>query len=518
MASNQPKEAQALLVEVEEEEVGVEKMHDHDDNLLLYQPVSPSSQCIHTSILSLCIIAIAESEIPINLSKILATLNDDLLRVNSRFSSIVVTDHKGLQWWKKVEVDVKDHVVVPSFPSGLSQETYTQHFKNYLSNIAQDQLPEKQPLWEMHVFMYPTSENTAGTLVFKMHHALGDGYSIMGALFSCLKRADDPSLPLTFPSSSGSSKSESLSSSGDQLMMKVGLKKMVRFVSGFWNSAAGFAWSVLQSTLLEDDQTVIRSGTPGVEFMPIDVTSVAFSLDHIRQVKSKVGGTVNDVVVGIVFYGTHLYSQAVAVDKTTTPSRTSNSRRTALVLLNTRMINGYRSLEDMIEKDLWGNHFSFIHLSIPSYSTSTDQEKVDPLSFILKAKKTIKRNRNSMSIYLNSALLRLVGSIKGPEAISQYVHSTMRNTSMAISNLAGPVEKMVIAEHPISNIYFMVSGCPQSLLCTILSYMGKLTLVMTTERGFIDSQLLASCMKEAFKKIFEEACGKDIVDGTNSSY
>lgn len=48
--------------------------------------------------------------------------------------------------------------------------------------------------------------------------------------------------------------------------------------------------------------------------------------------------------------------------------------------------------------------------------------------------------------------------------------------------------------------------------------MGKLTLVMTTEKGFIDSKLLASCMKEAFKKIFEDACGSDNVDEMTPSY
>ncbi|MCL7045174.1 hypothetical protein MKW94_007760 [Papaver nudicaule] len=496
MTSNQSKEAQAFSVEGE--------MYCDNE---LYQPLSPSSQCIHTSILSLCIVAVAESKILINPSKISGTLGNDLLRVNPRFSSVVVTDDKGFQWWKNVQVQIEDHVMIPEFPSGLSQETYAQHFNTYLSKISQDVLPEKQPLWDIHIFNYPTRENVGGTLIFRMHHALGDGFSIMGAIFSCLKRADNPSLPLTFPAA-GSSKSSTVKSAA--------LKKMVSLVSGFWNSAAGFAWSVLQSTLLEDDKTVIRSCTPGVEFMPADITTISFSLDQIRQVKSKVGGSVNDVVVGLVFYGSHLYSRAVADEKSSVSSSTG-SRKTALVLLNTRMVNGYRSLEDMVEKNLWGNHFSFIHLTIPSggdaVGTNAQEDEVDPLSFILEAKKTIKKNRNSLSVYLNSALLRLMGSVKGPEGVSQYVHSTLRNTSMSISNLAGPTEKMVIAEHPIENIYFTVSGCPQSLLFTVLSYMGKLTLVMRTEKGFINSKLLASCMKEAFKKIFEDACEKDTLYG-----
>jgi hypothetical protein len=69
-----------------------------------------------------------------------------------------------------------------------------------MSTIAREHLPQNRPLWEIHIIKYPT-KNAAGTLVFKLHHALGDGYSLMGALLSCLERADNPSLPFTLPSS-----------------------------------------------------------------------------------------------------------------------------------------------------------------------------------------------------------------------------------------------------------------------------------------------------------------------------
>lgn len=49
----------------------------------------------------------------------------------------------------------------------------------------------------------------------------------------------------------------------------------------------------------------------------------------------------------------------------------------------------------------------------------------------------------------------------------------------------------------------------QSLAVTMVSYMGNLKVVLSGEKGFIDSQLLISCMKEAFDKIYREACGKD---------
>ncbi len=62
-----------------------------------------------------------------------------------------------------------------------------------------DQFPQNKPLWEVHIIQYPTN-NAAGNLIFKFHHSLGDGYTLMGVLISCLQRADNPSLPLTFAS------------------------------------------------------------------------------------------------------------------------------------------------------------------------------------------------------------------------------------------------------------------------------------------------------------------------------
>ena len=107
-----------------------------------------------------------------------------------------VIDENGEKRWKKVEVELKDHVYVPIFPEEMSPQFYDEYIQDYLSKLSMLQLPQSQPLWEIHLIKYPTS-NAAGTIIFKIHHAIGDGYSLMGALLSCLQRADNPSLPLT---------------------------------------------------------------------------------------------------------------------------------------------------------------------------------------------------------------------------------------------------------------------------------------------------------------------------------
>lgn len=54
----------------------------------------------------------------------------------------------------------------------------------------------------------------------------------------------------------------------------------------------------------------------------------------------------------------------------------------------------------------------------------------------------------------------------------------------------------------------------QSLTITMVSYNGELKLALGTEKGFINSQLLVSCMEKAFARIYEAAVGKPHQDPT----
>ncbi|CAL2255919.1 unnamed protein product [Prunus armeniaca] len=449
------------------------------------EPVSPTGQYFNSSILSVAILAVLEFEVPINDSQALSLLQDVFLPINPRFSSIMVRDNPDQKkQWKRVEVKLEDHVHVPIFPSKMSPESYDEYFDDYISNIAAEKLPQNRPLWEIHILKYPTS-HAASTLIFKLHHALGDGYSLMGALLSCLQTAQNPSVPLTFPSLK--------SSSGPKIT------HMTKIVSQFFSSViqtvSDFSWSILKSSFVEDDRTPIRSGEDGVEFRPITLSTLTFSIDEIKLIKNKLGVTINDVIAGIIFLGTRIYMQEVT-------QKSSNEHCTALVLLRTRNIEGYTSTKEMIEHNnanmSWGNQFAFLHLPVPK-STETS----NPLDFVWEAQKMIKKKRSSATSYLTSWLLDILKKFRGPEGAARYIHGTLKNSSMTISNMIGPVEKMALDNQPVGGLYFMVVGPPQCLTVTALSYMGKLRVAFGAEKGFIDSQKLKASMQNAFGVILE---------------
>ncbi|GLJ40925.1 hypothetical protein SUGI_0846600 [Cryptomeria japonica] len=83
-------------------------------------------------------------------------------------------------------------------------------------------------------------------------------------------------------------------------------------------------------------------GPPGVEMLPKLMSSVVLSLEGIRKIKGQVGGSVNDVVMGVVFCGFRWYCQTVLpVSK-----QIENLRVTALGLLNLRSQAGIKSGAD----------------------------------------------------------------------------------------------------------------------------------------------------------------------------
>lgn len=96
-------------------------------------------------------------------------------------------------------------------------------------------------------------------------------------------------------------------------------------------------------------------------------------------------------------------------------NNSSNEHSTALVLLNTRSIEGYKSVKEMVKPDAespWGNQFGFLHVSLPQL---TNAESCNPLEFVWKSHKLIQRKRNSGAVFLTGQLLEGLRKYRGPE-------------------------------------------------------------------------------------------------------
>ncbi|KAF5176245.1 hypothetical protein FRX31_034168, partial [Thalictrum thalictroides] len=90
-------------------------------------------------------------------------------------------------------------------------------------------------------------------------------------------------------------------------------------------------------------------------------------------------------------------------------------------------------------------------------------------------------------------------------AAARYIHGTIRNSSLGISNLIGPIEQIAFANHPCKGMYFMPVGVPHSLSIAVLSYMGNIRVALATEKGFINHQVLINSLEKAFDRTFAAA-------------
>lgn len=133
------------------------------------------------------------------------------------------------------------------------------------------------------------------------------------------------------------------------------------------------------------------------------------------------GQTINDVITGIIFLGTRLYMKSGKSNKKKTQS-------TALVLLNTRSIGGYKSVEEMVKPDAespWGNQFGFLHVLVPQ---SDDNESLHPIEFVHKAQSIIQQKRNSLAVSLTGRLLEALRKFTGPEVVYTFMYIRWKNT------------------------------------------------------------------------------------------
>ncbi|XP_026430015.1 O-acyltransferase WSD1-like [Papaver somniferum] len=478
------------------------------DNLYLDEgtspPVSPISQSLNSSILSLYIFAVFELETPITEFEVQEICHKHILPLNIRFSSIMERNKKGVLRWKKVVTRVEDHLIVPAFPKGLARESYDEYLREYLSKIGCEKFSEDKPLWEIHLVKYPSLKG-ACTMIFKASHAIGDGYSLVRLFFKSCQRADHPSLPLTFPKLS-------LKKQDNSKRSVIGMGKiMLGFMGKCVNTTYDVVESTLRVTCLEDRPSAIRSESSNLEielFKPFNIYSVTLSLERVKQVKTKLGATVNDVITGLLSYIIHLYAlRKTGMDQyskdgstTDTNSGGANTNMTLAVMLNMRVFEGFTNIEDMIRAERWGNRSRFIFVNLPSF---TNHEKVSPLDFIIKAKETMDKKKNSMMFYFIDKLLNTALWIWGQKGMEELIYSSFKNASTMISGVIGPKDKMTLYNHPINSFYFFTSGIPQSVAFFSVSYMEQLKLVVTMEKGFIDSKLFSSCVDEAFDDIFQ---------------
>ncbi|WKA05806.1 hypothetical protein VitviT2T_023746 [Vitis vinifera] len=277
------------IVPKEGDEKGmVVKRHDQED----HQPLSPMARLFHEPDCNLYVIAMIGSKTRIDPDVVKANLVHSLLKHPRFFSLQVMEEEKGGEMkWVPTKVDLEKHVIVPDMCSDMETSS-DKYVEDYICNLTKTTLDFSKPLWDLHLLNVKTSDAEA-VAVFRIHHSLGDGTSLMSLLLACTRKASDPT---ALPSVPMMKKPKSSAGSGKWW-------KAFRLV---WNTIIDVLMVIATVLFLKDRDTPLR-GPPNVGSTGRRIIHRTISLEDVVMIKNAMSTTVNDVMVGITQAGLSRY-------------------------------------------------------------------------------------------------------------------------------------------------------------------------------------------------------------------
>lgn len=205
---------------------------------------------------------------------------DSIMVQHPRFCSLMVRDRYGFEHWKKTQIDIDRHfVVVHGDETDCHDVDDSKVVNDYLAELAvSTPLSEDKPLWEIHVL--PAQK----CAVFRIHHALGDGISLMSMLLAGCRKADDAEALPTVGVAENRRESDGTRRNWRGVLGR--FLKMILF------SLVYVVEFVLRALWVCDRKTAI-SGGAGVELWPRKLATARFWLEDMKTVKKAVAGAVS---------------------------------------------------------------------------------------------------------------------------------------------------------------------------------------------------------------------------------
>ncbi|KAG6707040.1 hypothetical protein I3842_06G011300 [Carya illinoinensis] len=423
-----------------DDHVKASRSSHHDE-----EPLSPAARFFQAPRFNVYIIAIVGCKTRINTDVVKAGLEKTLVK-HPRFSSKMVVDGNKYcknKKWTQTKVNLEDHIIVPELDPNID---FPDRFvEDYVSNVTRTPLDLSKPLWELHLLNIKTSDAEA-VGVFRIHHSMGDGASLISLLLACTRKTSDPEALPSVPVKKGAGSTFNSPAGFWWFFSAIWL-----FLRLIWNTMVDVLLFVATTLFLKDMKTPIK-GAPGVELNVKKFVHRTVSFDDIKLVKNAMKMTVNDVVTGITQAGlsrylNRRYSEEKKLDGRVKQSNSNipkGIRLRTVILVNLRKSAGIQDMADMMAKGLktrWGNLIGYIFLPF------TIGLQDDPLDYVRKAKATIDRKKVSLEPIFTSLCIGLAFRIFGTKSL--VVHYQSYANKMTISLSVDP--SVILDPHELCN-------------------------------------------------------------------
>ncbi|KAL3325847.1 hypothetical protein AABB24_036863 [Solanum stoloniferum] len=280
--------------------VGIE---EYDMVTVEDEPLSPMARLFHDRRFDVHAVAFMACKTRISPQPVKEKLVHTLLK-HPRFTSLMVVDEENLtdMKWVQTKIDLDQHIVIVEVDE-TQLESPDKFVEDYIYNLSKTSLDRSKPLWDLHIINVKTRQ-AESVVVFRVHHSLGDGTSLISLLLACTRQtADDLKLPTIptkkrRPTPSGYSAKEGLW----RLLGKFWL-----FIVMFVNTAVDVFMFIITIMFLKDTKTPISAPPDFESNKARRIVHRIISLDDLKFVKNAMNVTINDVALGLTQAGLSQY-------------------------------------------------------------------------------------------------------------------------------------------------------------------------------------------------------------------
>uniref|UniRef100_A0A2N9H7R3 O-acyltransferase WSD1 C-terminal domain-containing protein n=1 Tax=Fagus sylvatica TaxID=28930 RepID=A0A2N9H7R3_FAGSY len=170
-------------------------------------------------------------------------------------------------------------------------------------------------------------------------------------------------------------------------------------------------------------------------------------------------------------------------------------RLRAIVFSNIRPTAGIQAMAEMMKKgskDKWGNEIGFVIVPL------TIALHGDPLDYIERAKAKMERKKLSLEARCTFPFSNYVLKTFGVKVIylpkpyffktkaaAALTHTVFTNTTVAFSNVVGPLEEISFIGHPIAFLAPSIYGFPHAITIHCQSYVNKMTIILAVDPNVV---------------------------------
>ncbi|XP_044959370.1 wax ester synthase/diacylglycerol acyltransferase 11-like [Hordeum vulgare subsp. vulgare] len=446
------------------------------------EPVSPTARAMDD--IGIYIVVTFGLDTPVNLTTFRAGIEAMLARC-PRYGCIQVArdgSNNGEARWVRTTVNVDDHMIVPRLDRAAMATDPDKAVEDYVATLSTLPMDSSRAPWEFHFLDFPTSE-AASTVAIRVHHAYGDGMSLLALLMMSTGAAADtkqgrpPAAPAP-PRRRRPTRTGAIYAPRRRPPLSAGALALVAWVWSYlelaWNTAADVAYFAATILFLGDPRTLFKRADDD-EFHAKRFVHRSLSLDDVKFVKNSMDCTVNDVLVALTSAALSRYYFRTSGD--------ANTRKIclrSLLPVNTRPATTLQTYANVIESDkrkevTWGNKLGYIIL--PFYLAMHE----DPLAYIRKAKKVLDRKKRSLEVIFTYKVAQIFMKVFGVKVGTSIFRCLFARTTIVFSNMVGPAEQVELCGHPVAFIAPSVYGIPEALIIHYQSYRSTIKIILSVD-------------------------------------